>query len=163
MKDRTLKIFGLILMLITPFAANANLIWPSLIIVYTYYVWYVILLGLIIEFFATKYFLKASWRKSAIMTVVFNLISGLLGLVLIPISGIIVEILMLPISPSTFHLSHWIISYIVAVFINAAIETGVLNKIYKYPFKKNFWWVFAANMLSVIICILANVIWPVNW
>lgn len=154
MKNSAIKILTLLLMFIVPISANANLIWPSIYIAEQYYTWPVIVIGLLIEVFAVKFFLKASWGKSALMAVTMNLISALLGLCLIPISGIVVEILTAPFGGGTFHLSHWILDYIAALLCNVVIEGLALKWIFKYPFRRNFWWLLGANAISVIICLI---------
>ncbi len=96
MRNEKTKIAIAALLLTLPFTASANLIWPSIYIVQQYYAWYVILVGLIIEIVAAHIFLKADWKRSAIVMLVPNVISAVLRLLLIPLSGILVEILTLP-------------------------------------------------------------------
>ena len=96
------------LLLPVPLIVSANVVWPSLYILSQVYCWYVIVLGLVVEFFAVRFFGKASWGKAAVVTVVMNAISALVGWVLIPVSGILTEFLLLPFAPGTFQLSHWI-------------------------------------------------------
>lgn len=82
-----------------------------------------------------------------------NAISALVGLLLIPISGILVEFLMMPFGGGTFQLSHWIFDYLCVMLANTCIEGLALNFIFKYSFKTNFWWLLGANAISVIICV----------
>lgn len=146
--------FILVLLLLTPFVAKANMIWPSLYIMEGYYVWYVILIALVIEIIAARIFLKLSWKKSVITMFTANLISALTGYVLIPASGILVELLILPFGGGTFQLSHWILDYIMMVLVNTCVEGLALRIIFKIPFKPNFWWLFVANLISVIVSLL---------
>ncbi len=155
MKHYIIKLSLFMSLILLPLTANANVIWPSLFIVESYYTWYVIALGLIIEFFASKLFLKTSWGKSAITTLTMNTISALAGIVLIPASGILVEIILLPWKGMELRV---ILDYILAVLCNVLIEGAVLKWIFKYPFKKNFLWLLGANALSVIISILVLII-----
>lgn len=152
------KITITFLFLTLPFTASANLIWPSIYIVQQYYVWYVILVGLIIEIISAHYFLKTNLGKSTLIMIVANLISALLGLILIPVSGILVELLTIPFGGGTFQLSHWILDYLCTVIINTCVELLALKWIFKYPFKPNFWWLFGANLITVIICLLLPLI-----
>ncbi len=147
------RILLLWLLILIPISAKANMIWPSVLIVQQYYTWYVIVVGLIVEFFATRIFLKVSWGKSALITLTMNAISALIGFLLIPVSGILVEILTLPLGVGTFHLSHWILDYIAVVLCNVVIEGLTLKWIFKYPFKRNFLWLAGANAISVVICV----------
>ena len=66
-------------LLAAPVAASANMIWPSLYIVEQYYVWYVIVAGLLIETIAAQIFLNTGWLKSFGMMLAVNAISALLG------------------------------------------------------------------------------------
>ena len=155
MKDIKTKIILAAAFLLLPLAASANLIWPSIYIVEQYYVWYVILIGLLIEIAAAHKFLKTSWKKSTLVMVAANAISALLGLLLIPVSGLLVEILTIPFGGGTFGLLNWILDYLCAVLVNACVEGLALKWIFKYPFKPNFLWLFVANLVSVLICIIS--------
>lgn len=146
----TLAIFSLLV----PSVVYANMIWPSIYIVEQYYVWYVILAGLVIEIVAAHFFLKTNWGRSILIMFVANAISAILGLLLIPVSGIVVEILTTPFGGGTFQISHWILDYLCAVFANTLVEGLSLKWIFKYTFKSNFWWLFCANLVSVIICVV---------
>lgn len=140
------------LLLAVPFAASANMIWPTVYIVGQYYSWYVILAGLLIETIAARIFLKTSWIRSFGIMLATNVISALVGVVLIPLSGILVELLTLPFGGGTFQLSHWILDYLCVILANTCIEGLALKLIFKYSFKSNFWWLLGANAISVIIC-----------
>lgn len=155
MRNYLNKAFLATLFISSPFIARANLIWPSIYIVGQYYVWYVILAGLIFEIIAAKIFLGTNWKDSAWEMFVANSISALVGLLLIPISGIVIEILTIPFRTGTFDISHWILDYICVVLANTCVEGLSLKWIFKHPFKSNFWWLFFANLISVIICIVS--------
>ena len=144
----------LLLFLSIPLIASANVVWPSLYILSQVYCWYVIVLGLVVEFFAVKFLGKASWRMSAVIVAVMNAVSALVGWVLIPISGILTEILLLPFEQGTFHLSHWIVDYVFVALVNTCIEGLSIKWIFKYSFKRVFWWLFAANAISVALSAL---------
>lgn len=143
-----------LLFLSVPLIASANVVWPSLYILSQIYCWYIIVLGLVVEFFAIKFFGKASWKKSAIIAAVMNAISALVGLVLIPVSGILTEFLLFPFEQGTFHLSHWIVDYVFVALVNTCIEGLSIKWIFKYEFKHVFWWLFAANAVSVALSVL---------
>ncbi len=148
------SLFCLILFLLMPVSASANLVWPSLYIAEGMRSWYVILIGLVIEMFFVNRFLKETFLKSGLIAFVMNLASTVLGIVAIPLSGFIGEILMVPFGTGTFHPTHWLMSYIFAILSNVLIEGLTIKYIFKYKFKKIFLWLCVANALSVIICIL---------
>lgn len=89
-----------------------------------------------------------------------NAISALAGLILIPLSGILLELLLIPTGTGTFDLSHWIADYILVVLLNTCVEGLALKVIFKSPFKTNFWWLFGANAISVIICAFMPLLQP---
>ena len=113
-----------------------------------------IVLGLVVEFFAVKFFGKASWGRSAVIVAVMNAVSALVGWVLIPISGILTEILLFPFEQGTFHLSHWIVDYVFVALVNTCIEGLSIKWIFKYSFKRVFWCLLAANAVSVAFSVL---------
>ena len=91
----------------------ADVVWPSLYIVGGMLSAKVILAGLLVELLFVKFFTNTSWAKSGLITFSMNLITCLLGVILIPFSGILIEL----ITPfgSTFHWSHWLLSYLAVV------------------------------------------------
>ncbi len=148
------SLFCLVSLILMPFSVHANMVWPSLYIAEGLRSWYVILIGLIIEFVFVKCFLKESCLKSVLIAFVMNLVSTVLGIVLIPLSGFMGEFLMIPFDTATFHLSHWIFSYVLAMLSNVLVEGLCVKIIFKYKFSKMFWWLCAANAITIIICIL---------
>ena len=155
MRNSILKSTIVILLLLCPLAARADVIWPSIYIVQQYYAWYVILAGWLIEVIAARIFLKTTWKKSFVVMTVANAISALLGVILIPCSGILVEMLTIPFGGGTFHITHWILDYLCVVIVNTIVEGAVLRTIFKIPIQSNYWWLVIANLISVIICLFA--------
>ena len=143
-----------ILFLLMPLTASANMVWPSLYIAEGMRSWYVILIGLLIEIIFVKFFLKQSYLKSVLIAFVMNLASTVLGVFVIPLSGFIGEVLMIPFGTGTFHPTHWFMNYVFAILSNVLIEGLTIKIICKKEFKKMFWWLCVANAISVIICIL---------
>ena len=143
---------ALLAFLALPLSAKANMVWPSLYIAEQYYSWYIIAFGLAIELFAVKFFTKCGWWKSMVMDISMNAASAALGWILIPLSGIILEILFIPFNSPTFHWSHWILSYILAVFVNASVEGLALKLIFKLPMGKTYMWLLWVNSITIIIC-----------
>ena len=71
---------------------------------------------------------------------------------LIPLSGIMVELLMLPFGGGTFDISHWIVDYVFAALTNTCVEGLSMKLIFKCRFRNVFWWLLAANSVSIVIC-----------
>ncbi len=144
----------LIAFLFIPICASANMVWPSLYIAEGMRSWYVILIGLVIEVVFVKCCIKATYPKSVLIAFVMNLVSTVLGVVAIPLSGLIGEVFMIPFGTGTFHPTHWLMSYVFAILSNVLIEGLTVKLIFKYRFKKMFWWLCAVNAISIIVCIL---------
>ncbi len=140
--------------LLMPVSASANMVWPSLYIAAGMRSWYVILVGFVIEAIFVKCFIKETYLKSILISFVMNLVSTVVGVVLIPLSGFVGELLMIPFGTGTFHPTHWLVSYVFAILSNVLIEGLTIKFIFKYEFKNMFLWLFVANAISVIICIL---------
>lgn len=151
-KSKFLPVLAIFLLL-SPVSASANMVWPSLYIEEGMLAWYVIVAGIVIEFLFTKIFAKQTWVKSAIISVVMNAVSTIAGLIMIPLSGIVAEIIMIPFGGGTFQPSHWVAAYIMAVLCNVFIEGLTVKLIFKLNFKKSFLWLLAANALSVGIAL----------
>ena len=133
--------------------AFADVVWPSLYIAGGMLSVKVIIAGFLIELLFVKFFTDTRWLKAGLVTFVMNLITSLLGAVLIPISGLLLEFVMYPVNRATFHWTHWVASYLVIVVMNTLIEGLVIKLMLKKEFKKIFWWLFGANTLSVLICV----------
>lgn len=144
----------LLLILLTSIPLQANMIWPSIYIAQGTVTLSVITVGLIVEWGVLKIFFKEGWLKCLIMSLTMNLFSTVIGILWIPISGIFGEIFLLPFETGTFHISHLILDFLLAVFCNVIIEGLVLRYIFKKKSKKLVVWLFIANFISISICII---------
>jgi hypothetical protein len=152
------KTFCIIILILAIFLNTtplyANMTWPSLYILEGMMTWWIIAAGIIIEFIFIKIFTRDGFKKSIIMDISMNTISALVGIVAIPLSGILVELIFIPFDTGTFHISHWILDYLFTILCNTAIESLVLKIIFKKIYKEIFWWIFCANIFSVMICFI---------
>ena len=139
---------------------NADVVWPSLYIAAGKASIWVIVGGLIVETGFVKYFTKENWGRSILVSVTMNLATGLLGNFLIVFGGLWLDFFLssvqyvLNIHVGTFHWSHWIPAYILAILINTLIEGGIVKLILwkTQKFKNILPWLFAANAISIIMC-----------
>jgi len=144
------------ILIIMPLTVSANMVWPSLYISKGLRSsWQVILGGLIIEFIFIKLFTKNGYTKSALMALLMNIVSTLVGIIAVPITGFLGEFVLYILfsSEGTFSTSHWYFAYITAILCNVLFEGLTLKLIFKEKFRKIFWWLFVANAISIIICI----------
>ena len=145
-----------------PTAAYANIVWPSIYIAEGMRSFWVIVLGLITETVIVKIFEKQTWLRAVLISVIMNLASTVLGIILLPAIGFAGVILLgflseiIPALGNTFDLPVWIFSYILAIFTNVFIEGCTTQFTARIPFKKMFWWLLLANSLSVAVCIAVH-------
>ena len=163
----SIKIFIIAITLIMSVSlpASADVIWPALYIAKGMLSIKVIILGLIIELFFVKYFTKIDWKKASIVTFLMNLITTIIGIIFIPLSGLASEFVFDFVFHAydkfgigTFHWSHWLTTYLLVIFINTIIEGLFIKLTLKIKFIKIFWWLLAANALSVFVCFLFYVV-----
>ena len=152
-------ILGILLILFISLPLHADVVWPSLYIAKGMLSIKVVLLGLIIELFFVKYFTKVNWKKAFIVTFLMNLITTILGIILIPLSGLGSEFVFDFIFHAydkfgigTFHWSHWLAAYMIVILINTLIEGLFIKFTLKIKLIKTFWWLLIANAISVFLC-----------
>ena len=156
------KIFILLLFILSvSLPVYADIIWPSLYIAKGMLSIKIILLGLVIETLFVKYFIGLNWKKACLISFSMNLITTAAGMILIPISGLGAELVFDFIFNAynkfgigTFHWSHWLVSYFLVILLNTLIEGLFIKMSLKMNFKKVFWWLFAANAISVLLCFI---------
>jgi hypothetical protein len=140
----------------------ADIIWPALFLEERLVSLWVILAGLIIEYFFVWRITDLGWMRSIWADVAMNAASTLLGLLLIPLVGFIVVIF-----PGgafgTFSPVNWVATFLAAVLVNALIDFLILWKGFKQNIgKRQFWWLCLANALSVGIAFGSILFFPIK-
>lgn len=130
--------------------AFADVVWPSMYIAEGMHSLKVIVLGLVAELLFVKFFTNTNWLKACTVTVLMNLVSSFIGYIPILFLGMFSELLPF----RTFHWTHWLFAYLIAIVINTIIESIIIKLILKLKFKNIILWLFIANTISVLICIL---------
>lgn len=143
---------------------NADVIWPALFVVGARARWYVIIIGLIIEFPFIKLITKFRVLKAAYATLVVNLISMVVGWLFIPVLGLGWELIHeLMLNEGTFSTTGWIVTCVIAITASALIELITLKIICHIAIlKKNFGWLLLANLISTGIALIALIRYPVR-
>jgi hypothetical protein len=151
----TIRLTLALIVFLVSLPAQADVVWPALYLETRLFSWWAIGLGLIVEFFFIwKIFaLAPAWALWA--AVAANAASALLGVVLIPLAGIVWEIF--PglafyhfFNMGTFNPVTWGATFIFACLINALLESQVLKRFFKLPATiKTFSWLALANAFSV--------------
>ena len=147
-------LFVILFLILGTTTANANVIWPSLYISAGQRSAWAIVGGLIVEIGFVKYFTKCSWLKTVLVSIAMNIASATLGNIALIFGGLGLEFILLPVSPATFLLSHWFLSYFLGIIINTLIEGGIIRLILKLKFKDTYKWLALANAISIIIGII---------
>ena len=161
MNTKKITIFFILVTIFSILPVQADIVWPSLYIAKGMLSLKVITLGLIIELLFVKYFTQINWKKSFIITTLMNLITTVLGIILIPLSGLGSEFIFDFVIHAydkfgigTFHWSHWFASYLLVILINTFLEGLFIKLTLKLKLKQILWWLLIANAISVILCVL---------
>jgi hypothetical protein len=138
----------------------ADMVWPALFLAERMAAWWGIGLGLLVELFFVRFLTGFSWLKSALVDIAMNAASSLLGLFLIPITGVVWEFsvgrILWHFHIGTFNPGTWTVTFVFAALINAALEASVLRYAFRQrPFKRLFLWLALANAISVAIAFIS--------
>ena len=115
---------------------------------------------------------RLSWRrgkKAAVVDIVMNAVSTTVGTVLIPVLGLVWEIvpgavLCKVFSLETFNPGTWAATFAMAVFATTAIEAAVVNWGFKIQLdRRRFWILCGANGLSVSVALASLWMHPTKW
>lgn len=148
---------------ILPGVAYADMVWPALIVTRQLVSAPVIALSLVLEAFTLWRFFGLTLPRSLWVSLVVNLVSALVGLALLPLSGVIWEFF--PIltfnalglwTLSTFNPLTWAMTFPIAVLITSCIELASLRRFYGLAAdrRQKAAWVIA-NMLTIALALYA--------
>lgn len=144
----------------------ANLVWPALYLSSRMFAVWPIAAGLFVEFFFVRQATTLRGWRCLTADITMNLASAALGLLLIPLSGFIWELLAaVTIQPlfnvGTFNPVTWGATVLLAAGVNAIVEGFVLKNGFKQKLgNRGFWLLFAANLVSVSIAFASIVMHP---
>ena len=149
-----------------PSPAFANLVWPALHAEAKVSSIYIILLSLLIEYAVIRWLFKQNIKKSILYALSANLASGLFGLILRPLSGVIWELslgklVMIIFDWGTFNPVAWFCVPIIGGLINAVIEIQVIKRVWKQEtVKKDLYILLLVNWITVGLATIWVVISP---
>jgi hypothetical protein len=133
----------------------ADLIWPALLLEGRIATWWAIGAGLAVEYLFVRSITGLPPLRAAWANIAMNATSTLLGLILIPIAGIVWElfpgiVIYNVFKIGTFNPGTWAATILMAAAINAFIERFVLRRFFNQKVsKRGFWLLFGANTVSV--------------
>ncbi|MEN1680475.1 MAG: hypothetical protein AAGJ46_12855 [Planctomycetota bacterium] len=133
----------------------ANVVWPALFLEMRALAWWIIGLGLLIEFCFLLSLTRADMAKAAWMTLVMNFASTVLGVIGVPLAGILWELVaaftVYPLFGSgTFTPVSWAVSCLLAAALNSLVEAGVLSRSFGIAWRRELiGTLFVANLITV--------------
>lgn len=151
-----------------PALAHADVVWPALYLETRLFSWWAISIGLIAEVIFVKWLFAIPMKKAAIVTTVANVASSVAGILLIPLAGIVWEIVpgllyMKALNWGTFNPITWAATFVLACLVNTAIESLVYHRGYKFSIKRyEFGWIFIANAVSVAVALGSLFVFPIQ-
>jgi hypothetical protein len=154
---RTPAVLITVALALCPSVASADVIWPALIFVGHLLSVPAIGIGLAVEILCLRRLLKMSWRTSLLAGVAMNLVSCALGVVLIPLVGIVWEvfpglILYYGFNIGTFNPGTWAATFLLAAVVNALVEAITLRFLFGIAFSRRVLIILAlANCASVAV------------
>jgi hypothetical protein len=157
-----------ILALLVSSVASADVVWPALFLETRLFSWWAIAIGLVAEYLFVRWLFRLSIRRAVVATVVANGISAIVGIPLIPLAGLAWEffpgsIYMQVLNWGTFNPITWAATFVLACLINTGIEALVYKKGFKLKVgRREFWWIFVANAISVGLAFITLFVVPVQ-
>jgi len=138
-----------------PLTIIANVVWPALYAEDKVSSIPIIALSLVIEYFFFRRLFNLNAKQACFYTLAANLASGLVGLFGRPLSGLLYEVtigmlVMWIFDWGTFNPVTWISVPIFGGALNALLELLTIRIIWKHKLsKKNFYWMWLANIITI--------------
>jgi hypothetical protein len=168
MKPRIIHFVVLLLLAASPIPVLADVVWPALYLETRIFTWWDIATGLLVEYFFIHWLFPLTPQRTAFATVGANAASTLACAFLIPFIGVVWELFPGMVYTElldwgTFNPISWGAAFILACFVNVAIESLVLKYYFKLLLRwQEFLWLGIANSLSVGIAFISLFIVPVH-
>ncbi len=146
----------------------ADVVWPALFLEMRLLAWWVIAIGLLVEWPFVHFLTHFTWRKSFIADAAMNAASTIIGIILLPAAGIAWEYFadatFYPrFNLHTFNPIAWTGTFLIAVALSAAIEQLVLRFAFKQQLRfRGFCWLYLANSLSAGLAFWSMFRYPVR-
>ena len=124
--------------------------------------WYVIILGLVVQYWAIFKITGFGSGKAVVADLVLNAFSVIGGIALIPVLGMVWQIafgILLEhlFGQSTFVVVTWIATFAFSVAANVALQWLALKSVYKLRIgKKEIWLLVCVHSATIAIALLSN-------
>jgi hypothetical protein len=136
-----------------PTCLFADIVWPALLFEGRYLAWWIILVGLVVEFPFVRLLTGFALKKCILADLAMNAASTVVGLFVIPLLGLpwfFLASRLRALSDRTFDLLTWTATFLVAVGVNSGIELSVLRRGFAQKLGvRAYFWLCIANAFSV--------------
>lgn len=153
-----------------PSMVLANVVWPALYLEIRLASWWAITVGLLVEYVFLRWRFKLSVGRSAFSDVVANAASAILGLILLPLAGLVWEVVPgllvdAVVGWRTFNPASWVAACLFGSVINALVEGWVYRRWFIVDFRfgsRDFVFLVLANAVSVAVALLSLWLVPLH-
>ena len=131
---------------------SLNVIWPAIYIYQSFSEFWLIIFGTIaIELFFLRYYLKTSWKESLFIASIGNLVSGILGTIIMMFAMLLWHLVADTLFfKGTFNPVNWAATFIFMCLGSVFLETLAVKFIFKKDTKTIFLPLLIGNVLSYI-------------
>lgn len=158
-----LKILVLALLFVTISGpASANVIWPAAILTGRLLAWWIIAASILIEFFFVQRAFRLKPLDALWATLAANAVSAAVGLFALPYLTLLWEAALfgtgigVKINWDAFSLTSWLLTFILAVAINLAVELAVFRYGYRLKIdRRAFWLIACANFITAALALVS--------
>lgn len=152
--------------LLYPTVAHANIVWPGLVLQTRLMSLWVLALGLLIEIVFVWRLFRITLPRTVVVATVGNAASAGLGVVLVPITGLVWAIFPGFLVERLFHIGTfnpftWTGTYLLAALVSTGIECSVYVRGFKLRIGQcKFVWLYVANAISTGAALVSVVLKP---
>ena len=127
-----------------------DMVWPALYVSETFWrFWFLIIGTIVIETFVIKFFLKFSWSKSFLISLIGNSVSGIIGTFVMMWAMLLWHAAVDNFVPkATFDPINWVATYILMCIGSVFLETLTIKLLFKESIKRLFLPMLTGNVLS---------------
>lgn len=144
----------------------ADMVWPGLFMANRLLAWYAITFGIVVEYWFIRKITKLDWIRAIFADVTMNLVSALIGLIAIPILGLLWEatggeVVNTLFHTGTFNPASWAVTICLSAILNVLVEGLIIV----FGFRQNigvkgFLWLYLANIITVGAAFLSFFMFP---
>jgi hypothetical protein len=105
-----------------------DMVWPALYVSATFWkFWFLVIGTIVIELFVIKYYLKFSWKKSFLASLIGNCVSGFIGTIVMTWAMLFWHLVVDNFVSGTFNIVNWIATYVLMCLGSVFLETVTIK------------------------------------